>query len=56
MADQQLNSRLGPIQALGVRTQRRRQALDAGSKSGLRSTTWTMIICSGCWVVFRPDG
>jgi hypothetical protein len=54
MADQQLDSRLGAIQALGERTQRRRQVLDAGSKSGLRSTKLIIPICSASSAGSQP--
>jgi len=42
VADQQLNSRLGVIEPFRVRPQRRREVLDAGSKSVLPSTTSIM--------------
>jgi hypothetical protein len=54
VADQQLNSRLDVIEPLRVHPQRRREVLDAGSKSVLPSTALITITFSIRWVGSRP--
>jgi hypothetical protein len=56
MADQQLDSGLGAIDAFRVPAQRRWEVLDTGSKSGLRSTGSTTPIFSVHSVAFLQRG